>query len=79
MISWGLHGVNFINIKCTPFLYERHLGSFFYVHGTRKKAAEMTLIRKKRTFNDDKIYGCIPVPMLHLNFIEVKKYKKIEK
>ncbi len=29
--------VNFINIKRTDFSYERHFGSFYYVHVTRKK------------------------------------------
>ncbi len=32
-----LPGVNFINILCTHFLYERHFGSFFYVHVIREK------------------------------------------
>ncbi len=33
-------GVNFINILCTNFLYERHFGSFFYVHVNRKKLSK---------------------------------------
>ncbi len=48
-------GVNFINVKRMPFLYEHHFGSFFYVHVTRKKAAEMTFMQKMRTFNNDEI------------------------
>ncbi len=41
--------VNFINTKRTNFLYELHFGSFYYVHVTRKKAAETKFIRKIRT------------------------------
>jgi len=39
-------GVNFINVKHTNFLYEHRFGSFFYVHGTIKKTAKTTFVRK---------------------------------
>ncbi len=50
-----MHGVNFINIKRTNFLYEYHFGSFYYVHVTALKAAETTFVWKIRTFNVDEI------------------------
>ncbi len=48
-------GVNFINILRTNFSYKRRFGSFYYVHVTRKKAAEMTFVQKTRSFNVDEI------------------------
>jgi hypothetical protein len=50
-------GVNFINVKRTNFLYERRFDSFFYLHVTVKKAAEVMFIRKTRGFNVDEIDG----------------------
>jgi hypothetical protein len=39
-------GVNFINVKCTNFLYERRFGSFYYVHVTRKKLPKQRSYKK---------------------------------
>jgi len=39
-------GVNFINILHTIFLYERHFGSFFYVHVNREKLPKQRLSEK---------------------------------
>jgi len=50
-------GVNFINVKHTPFSHERHFGSFFYAHISRKKATKMTFVQKTRAFNIDEIDG----------------------
>jgi len=52
-------GVNFINVKCTIFLYEHRFSSFYYVHVTRKKVVKTTFERKIRTFNIDEIDGRI--------------------
>jgi len=58
--------VNFINILCTNFLYERHFGSFYYVHVTKKKAAEwhshkkcgcLTLMKLTAVVNLTNIYN----------------------
>jgi hypothetical protein len=38
--------VNFINIIQACFSYECPFGSFYYVHVTRKKAAEKTFVQK---------------------------------
>ncbi len=48
-------GVDFINVKRTNFLYERHFGSFYYVHVTRKKADKTTSVQKIHVFNIDEI------------------------
>jgi len=51
MLVKSTPGVNFINILCMNFLYERQFGSFFssylYVTCTWKKVAETTFVRKK--------------------------------
>jgi len=49
------HGVNFINILRTNFSYERCFGRIFYIHVTRKKAAEVTFVRKICTYDVDEI------------------------
>jgi hypothetical protein len=41
-------GVNFISVKRTNFSYERHFGSFFYVHTYVKKLPKKLLSYKKR-------------------------------
>jgi len=48
-------GVNFINIKRTIFSYACRFVSFLYVPVTRKKAAEMTIVRKTCAFNVEEI------------------------
>jgi len=48
-------GVNFINVKCTNFLYECHFGSFFSSYMYVVKAAKMTFVRVICTFNVDEI------------------------
>jgi len=48
-------GVNFINILRTNFSYKRRFGSFYNLHVTRKKAAEMTFVQKICVFNVDEI------------------------
>ncbi len=50
-------GVNFINVKRMNFLYKCHFGSFFSSYLYVKKAAEMTFVRKIRTYNVDEIDG----------------------
>ncbi len=66
--------VNFINIIHTNFSYERHFGSFFYIHVTRKKAAETTFIQKIRTFIVDEIDTC---SSLIVRYRLAKRYLKI--
>jgi hypothetical protein len=39
-------GVNFINVKCSKFLYERHFSIFYYVHVTREKLPKQCLYEK---------------------------------
>jgi len=49
-------GVNFINVICANFLYERCFGSFFLVTCTYLlKAAETTFVRKICAYNVDEI------------------------
>ncbi len=43
------------------FQYKRRIGSFYYVHVTRKKAAEKTFVRKKRVYNVDEIDTCFSI------------------
>jgi len=43
-LELGTHlGVNYINILGANFLYERRLGSFFYIHLTREKLPKQRL------------------------------------
>jgi len=51
-------GVNFINILSTNFLYERHFGSFFYVHVTREKLPKLRFLQKFCAQNVDEIDTC---------------------
>ena len=51
-------GVNFMNVKRANFTHECHFGSFFSSYLYVKKAAEMTFVRKIRTYNVDEIDGC---------------------
>ncbi len=55
MLEKWTTGVNIINIKCTPFSYERCLGSFFYVHVARKKLPKWRSYEKTRAYNVDEI------------------------
>ncbi len=41
---------NFINVKCTNFSLERHFGSFYYVHVTRKKLPKRRSYEKRAHF-----------------------------
>ncbi len=50
--------INFINIIRARFSYERCFCSFFYVHVTRKKAAETMFVQKMCTYNVDEIDTC---------------------
>jgi hypothetical protein len=43
-----LPGANFINILHTHFSYERHFGSFFKVHVTRKSYQKGLLYKKRK-------------------------------
>jgi len=51
----NLPGLNFINILRTNFLYERHFGSFYYIHVTRKKLPKWRSFEKISAFNVDEI------------------------
>ncbi len=46
-------GVNFINILRTNFSYEQYFCSFFYLHVTRKKAAEDFRTKNTRVSIDE--------------------------
>jgi len=48
-------GANCINVKRMTFSYKCRFGSFYYVHVTRKKAAEMKFVRKICAYNIDEI------------------------
>ncbi len=54
MFDPNIPGVNFNNVKCANFSYERHFGSFFLVTCI-VKAAETTFVQKICTFNVDEI------------------------
>ena len=64
-------GVNFINIIVTNFSYECCFGSFFYVHVTRKKAAETTFVWKICTNNVDEIDGWSLSPLSKMKWNDV--------
>jgi hypothetical protein len=53
-MSTKTYGVNFINVKCTNFSYERKFRQLLLLHATRK-AAKMTFVRKTRAFYIDEI------------------------
>ncbi len=52
--------VNFINVECENFLYERWFWQLFSSYMYVVKAAKMTFVRKICTFNVDEINTCLP-------------------
>jgi len=57
--------VNFINVKCSNFLYKHHFGSFYHVHVTRKKLPKWCSYEK---------FACLTLMKLKpvVNFINIK-------
>ncbi len=51
------HGVNFINILSTNFLYERRFGSFFSSYMYVEKAAKAMFVQKTGASKVDEIDG----------------------
>ncbi len=62
---------NFINVLRVSFLYERHFGSFFKVHVTRKKLPKRRFVRKMRAKNVDEIDTMMIISKLLLTTFEV--------
>jgi hypothetical protein len=65
-------GVNFINVKHTPFSHERHFGSFFYVHISRKKLPKWHLYEKRAHLTLMKLTA--GGPHAYIGFTQLKPY-----
>jgi len=72
-------GVNFINVKHTNFLYERHFGSLYYVHVTRKKLPKRRSYEKFACLMLMKLTEGVNSVNIHkTNFTNLHKYESIE-